>query len=125
MQAALGAGPNASGGTVIDPNCDIFPVSVTLWPHTSGVHRWIANGNFQSAAPDVAMVPFNEAGCRLTITVKRRTSTELADPMAPHSVDRVLFVGEVVDDPVVGAIFKIEASDSCLRPDAVAVMCQG
>jgi hypothetical protein len=50
-------------------------------------------------------------------------STELADPMVPHSVDPVLFVGEVVDVPTVGRSLKIEPSDKCLRPNAV--ICQG
>jgi hypothetical protein len=117
-QAAL-----AEGGTVIDPNCDIFPVSVTLWPHTAGVDAWLTDANEQTAAPVVAVVPFNEANCRLTITVHGKTSTEVADPQDPHGTDRVLWVGEVVDDPTVGPHFKVEASTSCLRPLAVPATC--
>jgi hypothetical protein len=68
-------------------------------------------------------MPFNEANCRLTMTVHGKISTESADPMDSHGVDRVLFVDEVVNDPTVGAFFKVEASTSCLRPKAVAAMC--
>jgi hypothetical protein len=117
-QAAL-----AEGGTVIDPNCDIFPVSVTLWPHTAGVDAWLTDANEQTAAPIVAVVPFHEANCRLTITVHGKTSTEVADLQESHGVDPVLWVGEVVDDPTVGPYFKLEASTSCLRPKAVPAMC--
>jgi hypothetical protein len=118
VQSALG-----QGGTVLDPNCDVFPVSVTLWPHTAGVDAWLTDANEQTSAPDVAVLPFNEANCRLTITVHGKVSTESADPIDPHGVDRVLFVGEVVNDSTVGTFFKVEASTSCLRPQAVAAMC--
>jgi hypothetical protein len=118
-QAALG-----EGGTVIDPNCDVFPVSVTLWPHTPGVDTWLIDANEQTAAPIVAVVPFNEANCRLTITVRGKASSEVADLQDSHGVDRVLWVGEVVDDPTVGPYFKVEASTSCLRPKAVLAMCR-
>jgi hypothetical protein len=119
-QAAL-----AEGGTVTDPNCDVFPVSVTVWPHTAGVDAWLTDANQQTAAPVVVMVPFNEANCRLTITVHGKTSTEVADLQDSHGVDPVLWVGEIVDDPTVGPYFKVEASTSCLRPKAVPTMCRG
>jgi len=99
-------------------------MSVTLWPHTAGVDAWLTDANQQTAAPDVAVLPFNEANCRLAITVHGTVSTETADPLDSHGVDPVLFVGEVVDDPTVGPFFKVEASTSCLRPKAVPAMCQ-
>jgi hypothetical protein len=115
----------SEGGSVVDPDCDMFPTSVTLWPHTSAVDTWMTDANEQSAAPDVLIVPFSEANCRLTITVHGKTTTEAADTLAPHGNDRVLFVGEVVDDATIGPYFKIEASTSCLRPKAVSAMCAG
>ena len=123
-QAALAGGPQTGGGTVIDPDCDMFPTSITVWAHTGAVDDWLATANFHISAPDVAILPFNEAGCLLTITVKGKTTTTPADPLAPHGVDPVMFVGEVVDDPTVGPYFKAEASDSCLRPGAVLAMCR-
>jgi hypothetical protein len=124
VQAALAGGPQTGGGTVIDPDCDMFPTSITVWPHTAGVDAWLAVAGFHISAPDVAILPFNEAGCLITITVKGKTTTQVADPLAPHGVDRAIFVGEVADDPTVGPYFKVEASDSCLRPGAVLVMCR-
>jgi hypothetical protein len=118
-QAAL-----SEGGRVIDPDCDAFPVSVTLWPHSSGVNTWLTDASEQTSAPDVVVVLFNEANCRLTITVHGKTTTEVADLQDSHGTDRILWVGEVVDDPTVGPYFKVEASTSCLRPKAVAAMCQ-
>lgn len=85
---------------------------------------WLTDANEQTAAPDVVVMPFNEANCRLTITVHGKISTETADPLDPHGVDRALFVGEVVDDPTVGTYFKVEASTSCLRSKAVPAMCE-
>jgi hypothetical protein len=99
-------------------------VSVTLWPHTAGVDAWLTDANQRTGAPVVAVLPFNEVNCRLTITVHGKVSAETADPLDPHGVDRVLFVDEVVDDPTVGPFFKVEASTSCLRPKAVPAMCQ-
>jgi hypothetical protein len=119
-QAAL-----AAGGKVMDPNCDTFPVSVSVWPPAVSVDSWLTDANQQTAAPDVAVMPFNEMKCLLTITVRGKTSTEVADPLDPRGVDRVLWVGEVVDDPTIGPYFKVEASTSCLRPKAVPVMCRG
>lgn len=124
VQAALAGGPQTGGGTVIDPDCDMFPTSITVWPHTAGVDDWLAVAGFHISAPDVAILPFNEADCLLTITVKGKTTTQPADPLAPHGVDRAIFVGEVADDPTVGPYFKVEASDSCLRPGAVLAMCR-
>ncbi len=112
VQAALAGGPQTGGGTVIDPDCDMFPTSITVWPHTAAVDAWLADVNFHISAPDVAVLPFNEAGCLITITVKGKTTTQVADTLAPHGVDPVMFVGEVADDAIVGPYFKIEASDS-------------
>lgn len=123
-QAALAGGPQTGGGTVIDPDCDMFPTSITVWQHTAGVDDWLAVAGFHISAPDVAILPFNEAGCLLTITVKGKTTTQVADTLAPHGVDRAIFVGEVADDPTLGPYFKVEASDSCLRPGAVLAMCK-
>jgi hypothetical protein len=114
----------ANGGTVLDPNCDMFPVSVSLWPHTAGVDAWLTDANEQTTASVVAMMPFNEANCRLTITVNGKTYTEVADVQDSHGVDSVLWVGDVIDDLTVGSYFKLEASTSCLRPKAVAAMCR-
>jgi hypothetical protein len=113
----------SEGGTAIDPNCDVFPVSITLWPHTAGVDTWLTDANMQTSASDVVVLPFNEANCHLTITLHGRTTTEAADPLDQRGTDRVLWVGEIVDDPTVGPFFKVEASTSCLRPKAVAAMC--
>jgi len=103
---------------VIDPNCDLFPTSVTLWPHSASVDTWLRDSGGQvSRAPDVAVVPFNEKDCLLTITVKGKATTEPADPMSPHGVDTVVWVGAVDNDPTIGPFFKVEARTSCLRPE--------
>ena len=111
------------GGTVNDPNCDLFSISFALWPHAAAVDGWIGTAGFYTQAPDVFMVPFNEDGCLLTITDKGKVSTEPADPTHPQSVDRVLWVGELLDDPVLGLYFRVEASTNCDRTGAVAQMC--
>lgn len=112
-------------GTVIDPNCDMFPTAFEVWPHTTAVDSWIGAAGYHGQAPDVLIVPFNEANCLLTITDKGKVSSEPADPTHPHGVDRVVWVGEVIPDGTVGPYFKVEASSNCDRTGAVAQMCQG
>jgi hypothetical protein len=111
-------------GTVTDPNCDMFPTAFEVWPHTAAVDSWIGAASYHTSAPDVVIVPFNEANCTLTITDKGKVSLEPADPTHPHGVDRVVWVGEVVQDGTVGPYFKVEASTNCDRAGAVAQMCQ-
>jgi len=110
-------------GTVIDPNCDMFPTAFEVWPRTAAVDSWIGAVGYHTAAPGVLIVPFTEANCLLAITDKGKVSAEPADPTDPHGVDRVVWVGEVVPDGTVGPYFKVEASSNCDRAGAAPAMC--
>ena len=123
----LTQGPTAvamgQGYSVHDPNCDIFPEGVAIFPLTAQTRSFLLQNNPSVASSDnIALVEELNGGSSCSaIGVKQGASNENLGSISGTVVD--IIAGYQVDDPVLGPIFYGDVASQCISPGAPPALC--
>jgi hypothetical protein len=112
----------ASGESVAQPDCDLFPQRVRVFPITPADHQFfIGEGETLSSASAYAFVGTYAGGCVVTA---KTASGQTIDLASFPSAGVTFFAGHVVNDPVLGAILYYDGAGNCDDRGAPTLWCR-